>query len=44
MESNDKENGRYTFMGVDPQEIIQSDRDHWIRLTGTFVVATSLIC
>ena len=27
MESNDKENGRYTFMGVDPQEIIQSDRD-----------------
>ena len=23
MESNDKENGRYTFMGVDPQEIIQ---------------------
>ena len=27
MESNDKENGRYTFMGVDPQEIIQSDKD-----------------
>ncbi|MGN0316614.1 MAG: anthranilate synthase component I [Lachnospira sp.] len=24
MESNDKENGRYTFMGVDPEEIIQS--------------------
>ena len=27
MESNDKENGRYTFMGVDPQEVIQSDKD-----------------
>ena len=27
MESNDKEKGRYTFMGVDPQEIIQSDKD-----------------
>lgn len=25
MESNDKENGRYTFMGVDPQYIIQSE-------------------
>ncbi len=27
MESNDKDNGRYTFMGVDPEEIIQSDKD-----------------
>lgn len=27
MESNDKENGRYTFMGVDPEEIIQSDKN-----------------
>ena len=25
MESNDKENGRYTFMGVDPQYIIRSE-------------------
>ena len=24
MESNDKENGRYTFMGVEPQKLIQS--------------------
>ena len=24
MESNDKENGRYTFMGVDPEQLIQS--------------------
>ncbi len=27
MESNDKENGRYTFMGVEPEEIIQSDKE-----------------
>ena len=25
MESNDKENGRYTFMGVEPEALIQSD-------------------
>lgn len=25
MESNDKENGRYTFMGIDPQYIIRSE-------------------
>ena len=27
MESNDKENGRYTFMGVDPQALVQSEKD-----------------
>lgn len=27
MESNDKENGRYTFMGVEPEEIVQSEKD-----------------
>ena len=27
MESTDKENGKYTFMGVDPEEIIQSDKN-----------------
>lgn len=37
MESNDKENGRYTFMGVDPEEIIQSDKDSLVitRADGT---------
>ena len=30
LESNDKENGRYTFMGVDPEEIIQSDKNSLI--------------
>lgn len=27
MESNDKENGRYTFMGVDPEELVQSFKE-----------------
>ena len=37
MENNDKENGRYTFMGVDPEEIIQSDKDSLVitRADGT---------
>ena len=27
MESNEKESGKYTFMGVDPQALVQSEKD-----------------
>lgn len=37
MESNDKEQGRYTFMGADPEEIVQSSGDSLVitRADGT---------
>lgn len=33
MESNDKENGKYTFMGVDPEAVIRSEADALVITT-----------